>query len=240
MRIAYKNLIKYPVSAMFALCLLSPAQKAKAQDTIPDTVKIQMPDTSAQIQDTFEYTIPYNPVDKYTTMDLPKAFRKENNPSGRISDTAIINNAPNPSFTLKGQPKFANAIVDINNKILYCYDTLGNAQEAFKVAVGKPNTPTSPGVRRLVAKLVYPYSSSPPATKRRKYPNDYGPFILYLHKVDTITGKETDDGIYIHGTRNEDAIEKGAATHGCIRLHNRDVLYLNNEFFDKNMYIKFI
>lgn len=180
-----------------------------------------------------------NPVDKYTTEDLPKVFREEVNPSGWTNNKEVLKKAPVPKFQLMGEEKLASAVVDVTNCILYYYDMQGRPLCAFPVATGASSTPTSQGVKRVVAKLIYPYSTSPARSKRRRHPYDYGPKILYLYKVNTETGEEIDDGGYIHGTRRENAVEKGHITHGCVRLHNRDALYFINDLMQKDMYIVF-
>ena len=221
---------RYPIAIAAVATSLSHTTKVNTKPLI------QPIDT----EDVFVKQIPpQNPVEKYTTEDLPGAFREEVNPSGWTNNNEVLKNAPTPKFQLMGEEKLASAVVDITNCILYYYNTQGKPVCAFPVATGASSTPTSQGIKRVVAKLVYPYSTSPARSKRRRHPNDYGPKILYLYKVNPETGEETDDGGYIHGTRHENAIEKGHITHGCVRLHNRDALYFINDLMQKDMYIVF-
>ena len=79
--------IKYPImTTLFAIGSIGiAANKLNAQEPIK--------------QDTFEYS---NPVDKYTSEDLPEAFRDTVNLSSWTNDPEILSKAPSPKFRLKG------------------------------------------------------------------------------------------------------------------------------------------
>ena len=227
MRICF-NTIKYPAAALFTSFTLSSA----AQSVIRTPARANI--------DTYEKTQSgsQNPVDKYTQEDLPAVFREAVNPSGRTNEPQILKNAPSPAFKLMNKDTNAALVVDITNCMVYRYNDKGKPIEAFKAATGKASTPTKTGVAKIIAILNYPYKTSPPKSKRRRHPRDYGPKIILMYKVDTTTGELHDDGRYTHGTRFENAIEKGHITHGCTRVHNRDILYLA-DVLEKGMYVIF-
>lgn len=162
----------------------------------------------------------------------------EKNLSARITDSLTLSQAPSPEITVAGKSKLAAIVVDIKNNILYRYNSRGEAVEAFKTACGAAKTPTPAGISVVTRILEYPYLSLPPWTKRRKNPNDYGPKILELYKVDPKTGASHDTGVYIHGTKNPNAIGK-KWTHGCVRVHNKDILYLS-DLVKIGQYVRFI
>jgi len=80
----------------------------------------------------------------------------------------------------------------------------GKVQKTYSVAVGKPSTPTPKGV----------------FTIKNKAPNPGGPYGARWMGL-------TAPSIGIHGT-NEPASIGNAASHGCIRMHNKDVIELYN------------
>ena len=112
--------IKYPILTLFTIGTLGLCtNKANAQNSTK--------------QDSFEYT---NPVDKYTSEDLPVVFREEVNPSSWTNNPIVLANAPSPKFSIKGEEKIAKGVIDITNCKLYIYDSNGKAIEAFNVANG--------------------------------------------------------------------------------------------------------
>lgn len=221
--------IKYSALTLFAACSLA-CVPAKAQQ-------------KAEIKkDSFELICNTNPVDKYSQEDLPRVFRETINPSSWTNDSSVLKNAPSPKFKIMSKNFVARGVVDVENCMFFVYNSAGKPIEAFKIATGKQSTPTDVGIRKVIAKMIYPYSSSPRRSKRRRHPADYGPKIAYLNIVDTVTGDLHDNGEYIHGTRHEKAIT-GAnrhVTHGCVRFHNRDALYIVNDVLKIGDYIKFI
>ena len=218
------------------------ANKAKAQEPIK--------------QDTFEYS---NPVDKYTSEDLPEAFRDTVNLSSWTNDPEVLSKAPSPKFRLKGEEKIAKVVVDITNCMAYTYDSEGKAKEAFYVANGAPSSPTKPGIRQVISKMTYPYKNCSRASKRYRFPRDYGPKIAYMNIVDTITGALSDNGQYAHGTISDRRLlrkdvhltketkfdknllrENRHFTHGCTRFFDRDDLYLVNDVLVIGDWFKFV
>ena len=226
--------IKYVIPALFTTYALNYPAPAIAQNF----------KNANKIIDTFEHagSKSVNPVDKYTQDDLPRAFREEINPSSWTNDPDILKKAPNPMFTLQGEKVRAKGVIDITNCRLYIYNEFGKAIESFRVAAGAPKTPTKPGIRKILGKQVYPYKNCPKNSKRYRFPRDYGPKIAYLNVVDTITGVLHDNGGYFHGTRRESAVSKANRhlTHGCVRVHNRDALYLISDVFKIGDYLKYV
>lgn len=249
MEISLLNNIKYKLGILAAAGTLAYAQPAQAQ-------RVDL----TQKPDTFIRTT--NPVDKYTSEDLPKIFREPVNPSSWTNDPKILKTAPDPYFTLKGKKTLAKGVVDITNCRLYIYDNDGKAIEAYRVATGAPSSKTQPGIRKVLKKQVYPYLDCDKSTKRRRFPFDYGPKIAYMNIVDTITGKMWDNGDYVHGTRHEflslknieikyfDGFAHGVIlfpkhntlyiTHSCVRLPNRDALYLITNVLKVGDFFKYI
>lgn len=78
--------------------------------------------------------------------------------------------------------------------------------KSFPVAVGKPSTPTPKGTYHIVNKAV----------------NPGGPFGARWLGLSVPSG-----GYGIHGTNNPASIGN-AVSHGCIRMHNNDVIALYN------------
>ncbi len=218
MKIDFINTIKYPIIAATTAMALGYAAPTTAQTNKSYTLT----------EDKFERKN-INPVlEKYSKEDLPEVFREEVNPSGWTINPDTLKMAPSPKFKLLDKDNKAALVVDITNCIVFRYDKDGNVIEAFKAATGAPDTPTKEGVTKVVSKLNYPYSTLSRKTKRRRFPRDYGPKILLTFDVDPNTGKLHDSGRYPHGTKHENAIEKGHITHGCTRVHNLDILYLSD------------
>lgn len=196
MRVTLLNRIKYPLGIIAAAGALT------LSAPIRTTAQKHAPDITQTIPDRFEKSL-----------------------SGRITDSIMLSKAPAPDIQIQGKKKIATLVVDIKNNLLYRYNETGKAVEAFKMACGNPRTPTPAGISVVTRILEYPYRSLPPWTKRRKHPDDYGPRILELNVVDARTGELHDNGVYIHGTKNPNAIGK-KWTHGCVRVHNKDILDL--------------
>lgn len=83
---------------------------------------------------------------------------------------------------------------------------------SFPVAVGKPSTPTPTGIYYVLVKTA-------------SY-GDYGPWLMptsgFSDVYETFGINGGDAAIAIHGT-NEDSSVGHSVSHGCIRMHNRDV-----------------
>lgn len=91
--------------------------------------------------------------------------------------------------------------INTSARTLTLYDG-GKAVNTYPVGIGKTVTPTPTGVYSIASKV----------------PNPGGPFgIMWLGLSISHYG--------IHGTNNPSSIGK-QVSHGCIRMHNRDVLAL--------------
>jgi len=95
--------------------------------------------------------------------------------------------------------------VDVDRKVLILSDE-GGVIKTYPVAVGKPDTPTPLGNWIIVEKEVDPG----------------GPFGVRWMRLSVPWG-----GYGIHGTDNPSSIGT-AASHGCIRMYNEDVIDLYN------------
>lgn len=134
-----------------------------------------------------------------------------------------LENAPSPKFTVNGEEKNARIVVSLSENKLYLYDENGEAEEVHSVASGAKNTPTHVGLRKVSHIETYPYSSAT-GTKRKANPKPYGPKILILTSIDPKTGKNLgSNGEFIHGNSNASSIGK-YVSHGCIRMHNDQIL----------------
>ncbi len=237
MRILSLNTIKYSLGVALSSAALSFSTPAAAQTSLKS---IEQPKDTFELVNKTQKTL--NPVDKYTSEDLPKVFREPVNPSSWTNDPEILKDAPDPYFTLKGKKILAKGTVDITNCRFYVYDDNGKAIESFRVATGAPRTPTTTGIRKVLKKQIYPYLDCERGTKRRRFPFDYGPKIAYINVVDTITGNLHDNGGYFHGTRHEEAVarQNRHLTHSCVRVHNRDALYIINDVLKIGDYLKYI
>ena len=91
--------------------------------------------------------------------------------------------------------------IDVNKRRLTFFKT-DNTNKTYKVAVGRPSNPTPLGNWVIVQKTM----------------NPGGPFGARWMRLSVPWG-----GYGIHGTNNPSSIGK-AVSHGCIRLHNEDVI----------------
>jgi lipoprotein-anchoring transpeptidase ErfK/SrfK len=82
----------------------------------------------------------------------------------------------------------------------------GVVYKSYKIAVGKPSTPTPKGTFRIIEKAI----------------NPGGPFGARWLGLNAPYG---DYGI--HGTNNPASIGK-SVSNGCVRMYNRDVIELSN------------
>jgi lipoprotein-anchoring transpeptidase ErfK/SrfK len=92
----------------------------------------------------------------------------------------------------------------------------GRIIRTFSVSVGAPNSPSPTGEFRIVTRLKDPTYYHPGVVIPPGRDNPIGPRWIGLNQK----------GLGIHGTNEARSIGK-AASHGCIRLRNRDV----QEFF---------
>lgn len=148
-------------------------------------------------------------------------------PKGTV-DNAILKKAPNSEIYLKGEKKTASIIVDLSKNVLYQYNPEGSPICAYLVASGKKASPTDEGLRVVTHIESYPYKTAPKATKRYKKPWDYGPRIICLEKLDSISGRTAPTGEFIHGNNNPKSLGKYASL-GCIRMDNDIIRKLAKE-----------
>lgn len=140
-------------------------------------------------------------------------------PPEGTSDFQILKSAPNPEVSIMGNSTNATIVVDLSKNALYKYDENGVPEIAYSIASGKDTTPTSTGLRVVSHIEKYPYRTAPRRTKRRRRPNDYGPKIIILNKINPSTGETSQIGEFIHGNNNPNSIGK-YVSHGCMRMDN--------------------
>lgn len=114
-------------------------------------------------------------------------------------------NSPGPGPYIRiGNKQSQSPLIDVNvdKRILQFYNN--DKVKKYKIAVGKPSTPTPTGQWKIVQKLL----------------NPGGPFGSRWMRLGIPWG-----GYGIHGTNNPSSIDS-AASHGCIRMYNADVVEL--------------
>lgn len=131
----------------------------------------------------------------------------------------VLVSAPSPQITVTGKTMSAKLVIDIRNNALYKYDKKGFPLKAYSVATGAYGTRTLPGLRIVTYKERFPYSGAP-NSKRALDPYSYGPYILFLNKVDPKTGRQCVMEQLLHGNGNEYSIGR-KVSHGCIRTNNK-------------------
>ncbi len=164
---------------------------------------------------------------KNTEQPVKDIFEKTETvpPKGTTNDS-ILEFAPNPKITIKGEEKVATIVVDLNKNYLYQYDKNGTPKSVYLIASGKKSTPTDIGVRVVSHVERWPYKSAPTTTKRHKNPNDYGPRAIILLKLDPKTGNTSPTGEFIHGNNKPESIGKYASK-GCMRMDNEVIKTLS-------------
>lgn len=155
-------------------------------------------------------------------------FVKKDIPPEGTTDKTILYGAPIASVNICGEEKFARIVVDLGKNVLYKYDSEGNAIAAYLIASGKKSTPTDKGIRIVTHIEKYPYSASPEQTRRHNKPNDYGPRIICLNKLNPATGEQSPTGEFIHGNNNPASLGKYTSL-GCIRMDNTVIKELAEE-----------
>ena len=161
------------------------------------------------------------------TRDKADSFEYSVPPKGTSNDE-ILKNAPDSEVIINGEKKNAAIVVDLNTNTLYKYNQDGKAEKAYLIASGKPRTPTDKGVRIVTHIESYPYTKAPAGTRRRRKPNDYGPKIICLNKIDPETGIQSSTGEFIHGNNNPASIGKYVSL-GCMRMDNEVIKELAKE-----------
>jgi len=109
------------------------------------------------------------------------------------------------SFMVRAPKNIYKIVVDTNMRKMSLFKN-GKLFKTYKVAVGKPSTPSPKGTFKIVNRAI----------------NPKGPFgVRWL-------GLSAPGGDYgIHGTNNPASIGK-AVSNGCIRMYNKDVLELDS------------
>lgn len=172
------------------------------------------------------------------TYSQPKEFYISNNiyekyikPQG-IVDKRILSCAPSPKIEVAGKKEIAGIVVDTKRNILYRYDDLGVPINAYLIASGKESTPTPTGLRIVTHVEKYPYSTAPKRTKRRRYPRDYGKYVVCLNIVDPNTGAQRTTSVFIHGCKSYyqtfEAVPSRRVSHGCIRMAEEGIEEVKN------------
>ncbi len=171
-------------------------------------------------------------IPTYTTLAQNKKDKieliKNRVPACGTQDSLVLANAPSPTINIAGQKQQVAAVVDLSQNVLYQYDEHGNAVNAYLIASGKKTTPTNKGVRAVTHIETYPYKKAPKHTKRYKNPQDYGPKIICLETVDTLSNARGITGEFIHGNNNPHSIGKYASK-GCMRMDNEVIKKLANQ-----------
>jgi hypothetical protein len=108
---------------------------------------------------------------------------------------------------LRVVPDRDRIVVDMSTRVLQQFHD-GHVVHRFVIAVGAPDTPTTPGVFFVWAKL-----SSPPTSA-------YGAYVLGLSGFSRVLTYWQGGGrIAIHGT--DDPADRGqSVSHGCVRVYN--------------------
>ncbi|HBN10309.1 MAG TPA: hypothetical protein DD435_17275 [Cyanobacteria bacterium UBA8530] len=137
---------------------------------------------------------------------------------------------PNISSKAYAEPqkineKFARVIVDKSEHRLFLYDQAGKLEHIYPVATGKEGTETDSGIKVVNGKL-----DDPSDVGRRLWnsPKAFGTKLMDLNFFDPRTGKTTHSGEELHGTFDDNSIGTNAS-HGCVRMFNKDVeqIYTN-------------
>ncbi len=149
-------------------------------------------------------------------------------PPQGTTDPLILEAAPSPVVFVTGERKKATIVVDISKNVLYKYDEDGEPEAAYRIASGKPRTPTDTGLRVVLGVERYPYKSAPASTKRHQKPWDYGPRAIILETLDPVTGKKGSTGEFIHGNNNPSSIGKYASL-GCMRMDNEVIKKVSSQ-----------
>ena len=114
---------------------------------------------------------------------------------------------------------FAKIVIDIANNTLYKYDEDGFPLKAYLVATGARGTRTMAGLRIVTHKEKFPYKGAPKECKRLIDPYSYGPYIIFMNRVNPKTGRQIYVDQFLHGNGNERSIGR-KVSHGCVRTNN--------------------
>lgn len=133
-----------------------------------------------------------------------------------------------PTTVLKPKiTKFGKTIlVSLNLRKIYLYDNK-TVVKTYRCAVGQPRWPTPTGTFKIGKKVKNPSWTNGYASWSRNMPayigpgpnNPLGTRAMYVY---TLGGKDT--GVRFHGVpHSEDSSIGHAASHGCLRMHRKDV-----------------
>lgn len=146
-------------------------------------------------------------------------FVKDSVPPSGTTNEKFLASAPSPNVKVCGENKKAKFVVDLSKNVLYTYDSQGKPINAYRIASGKPSTPTHSGIRIVTHIETYPYKSAPKTSKRRRTPKAFGPKVICLDIINPKTGERKHTGEFIHGNNNFASLGK-YASHGCMRMDN--------------------
>jgi lipoprotein-anchoring transpeptidase ErfK/SrfK len=110
-------------------------------------------------------------------------------------------------------------LVDISERHLYLYDR-GALVKDYGVAVGTSGHPTPTGDFRITLKRYIPTSSNPGSAWAADMPATIGPGVSNPEGTRALNLDAP--GIRIHGTPKDGSIGT-AASHGCMRMHRKDI-----------------
>lgn len=141
------------------------------------------------------------------------------------TDSKSTNTSPATSNPEPTQQKKSVIRIEISKKDktlkLFIDDKL---QKQYKVAVGKPSTPTPSGTYKVINKAVNPDWLDPKTkilVKGSDPNNPLGERWMGLSRIEK-DGSLIKTGLGIHGTTAPSSIGT-EASHGCIRMHNKEV-----------------
>ncbi|MBI5230817.1 MAG: L,D-transpeptidase [Coriobacteriales bacterium] len=149
------------------------------------------------------------------------AVRRSANASGAAQPrVAVYVKKLNPTIPTAKVPKAIMVVLGRRTLTLYRKGSV-RVEKKYRCAVGMPKYPTPKGTWKIVAKNPHPSWTNPGSGWASNMPsyippgpsNPLGLRALYLNAP----------GIRIHGTRNTGSIGT-AASHGCIRLTNSNVV----------------
>ena len=137
-----------------------------------------------------------------------------NNAIGYVSSQFLTNTKPSTQTAIN------RITISLSSKKMKCYSN-GKLVRTMDCAVGKSSTPTPQGQFPVVNKI-----------KNRPYYKENIPGgapnnPLGKYWVGLKVGKYNGNVYAIHGTNDESSVGK-AVSHGCIRLHDYDILWLYN------------
>ena len=106
---------------------------------------------------------------------------------------------------------FRSVVVSLKHKKLAVFEA-GQVKKVYRVAVGKPSTPSPAGEFTIVSKVLNPTYYRPGTVIEPGPENPVGTRWIGISQK----------SFAIHGTNEPDSIGK-AASHGCIRMDKKDV-----------------